>query len=130
MKNGLSKNVSFCGNDDSTIWEIVRGSNIPFYAYTPQDGSVQGVLQPLSYGSYSLSIDGMGGDDQFYGGDGNDVFTDLTGNNSAYGYGGNDTLRLCNYDVIDCGSGSGDKAYTCKSDTSGTITGCETRSTF
>jgi hypothetical protein len=132
IKNSLSKNVSFCANDDSTIWAVVRAGSgdIPFYAYTPQGQSLQGVLKPLAYGSYTLSIDGMGGNDTFNGGDGNDVFTDLTGNNSASGYGGNDTLKLCNYNSIDCGSGSGDKAFTCKTDTTGTITGCESRSTF
>jgi Ca2+-binding RTX toxin-like protein len=132
IKDGLSKNVSFCANDDSTIWDIARAADgsYPFYAWTPQGQPLVGVLQPLVYGSYTLSIDGMGGNDRFYGGDGKDVFTDLTGNNIAYGFGGNDTLRLCNYDTLDCGAGSGDRAYTCRSDTTGTITGCESRSTF
>ena len=132
MTNALSKNVSFCANDDSTTWGVVRAENgyQPFVAYTPQGDPLAGQLLPLVYGSYSLSIDGMGGDDWFAGGDGSDIFTDLTGNNGAFGYGGNDTFKLCNYDYVDCGSGSGDKVSTCKSDTTGTIVNCETRSTF
>jgi hypothetical protein len=128
IKKGFTRNVSFCGNDQSMPWEIAK-EDLGIYEFV--DGqAVSGTLKAVNYGSFSLSLDGMGANDRFSGGNGVDIFTDLGGDNSANGYGGSDILKLCNYYAIDCGSGGSDKAQTCASDTTGSVVNCESRTTF